>query len=246
MILNEQERILYSHITDLAEISERKGVLRFSAFLNEREAKVAESAARDAGVRVVFYGGYNGAARTVCGFFAGRDEDCSLFPLSAVTFSYSRGELSHRDFLGSIMGLGLERDTIGDILTAEGYAVVFCLEQAAELICGLEKVGRIGVKSEPGVTRPLPDQKTRQMILTVSSARLDCIVSALCNISRDKSASLVKSGQVSADFSVCPDVSARVAENTVLSVRGYGRFRVSNFVGETRKGRLRITAEKYL
>ena len=236
---------MYAHITDLAEISERKGVPRFSAFLNEREAKVAESAAQSVGAKAVFYGGYDGAARTVCGFFADYEENCELFPLSAVTFTY-RGELSHRDFLGSIMALGLKREAVGDILTAEGYAICFCLNTAAELIGGLEKIGRTGVKTEMGITKPLPEQKTKKMLLTVSSYRLDCIVSALCNISRDKSALLVKSGQVSADFSVCSDVSAKISENTVISVRGHGRFRVSDFVGETKKGRLRITAEKYL
>lgn len=241
----EEDRILYAHIADLAEISERKGVMRFSAFLNEREARVAESAAQSVGAQAVFYGGYDGAARTVCGFFAGNEENRELFPLSAVTFTF-RGTLSHRDFLGSVMALGLKREAVGDILTAEGYAVVFCLEQAQELILGLEKIGRVGVKSEPGVTKPIPGQKTRSMLLTVSSARLDCIVSGLCNISREKSASLIKSGLVNADFAVCTEVSSKVGENTVISIRGYGRFRLSDFVGETKKGRLRITAEKYL
>lgn len=260
--LNEDERYLSAHISDLAVQSAKSGVPRFSRFLNERERVVATDAARTEGVNPIFYGGFDGATRTMCGFFKGtyaedypeaENESADwqgmskkdLFPLCTVTFSFRRADtLTHRDFLGAILGAGLERSMIGDILVSEDYAVMFCTEAALDIAVGITKIGRYGVKAERGITRGLPESKTEVLEKTLSSLRLDCVVGACTNLSRDKSASLIKSGLVSADFSVCQNVSFTVKEDTVLSIRGYGRFRLTQVVGETKRGRLRVNIEK--
>lgn len=254
MTLEQNERFLSAHISDLCRKSRGSGVPRFSSFLNEREAMIAGEAARAERSCPVFYGGYDGAARTVCGFFEqtfAEDFDeiarNGLFPVRAVTFSFRNCDrLSHRDFLGAVLGVGLKRETVGDIAVSEGSAVVFCLDAAAELVLGITKIGRTGVVAENGVTKPIVKSEPLKIETTVSSMRLDCIVGACINVSRDKSASLIKSGLVSADFSVCLEVSSIVKENTVLSIRGYGRFRMSKIVGETQKGRLRVVLEKFV
>lgn len=247
-LLNDEERFLSAHIADLQKAAERTGAPRFSAFLNEREAMVARCAVKG---EPVFFGGYSGAMRTVCGFVEGtyaqelQPED--IFPVRAVTFSFRKSDtLSHRDILGALMSLEIKRELLGDILIAEGYAVVFVHENAVDLVCSVDKIGRVGVSAVVGVDKPLPQQKMQRMELTVSSLRLDCVVSAAVNTSREKSASLIKSGMVSADFSPCTNVSAEVRENTVISVRGSGKYRLTEISGETRKGKLRITIEKYL
>lgn len=247
-LLNEEERFLSAHIADMQRSAHRSGVPRFSAFLNEREAVVARRAVKG---ELCFFGGYDGAMRTVCGVLEGTyaqdlpPEDC--FPVRAVTFSFRKSDiLSHRDFLGALLALEIKRELLGDILIAEGYAVVFVHENAEELVCSVDKIGRIGVSAEKGVTRRLPEQKLQQSEASVSSLRLDCVVSAAINSSRERSASLIKSGMVNADFSPCTDVSAVVKENTVISIRGKGRYRLAAISGETRKGRIRITIEKYL
>ncbi|MBD5129854.1 MAG: RNA-binding protein, partial [Ruminococcaceae bacterium] len=125
---NEEERFLFAHISDLAELSQRTGVPRFSRFLNEREAIVAGHSAAQTGAVPIFYGGYDGAARTVCGFLRGTyAEDMpadELFPVRAVTFSFRGSDkLSHRDFLGAVLSVGLQRNVVGDILVAEDHAV---------------------------------------------------------------------------------------------------------------------------
>ncbi len=260
--LNEDERYLSAHISDLAEQSSKSGVPRFSRFLNERERVVAMEAARAKGANPIFYGGYDGAARTMCGFFGGtyaedypeiKDETAEwqemskrdLFPLCTVTFSFRKVDtLTHRDFLGSVIGAGLERSMIGDILVSEEYAVLFCTEAAFEIAVGITKIGRYGVKTERGITRGLPESKTEAFDKTLSSLRLDCVVGACTNLSRDKSASLIRSGLVSADFLVCQNVSFAIKEGTVLSIRGFGRFRLTQVIGETKKGRLRVSFEK--
>lgn len=208
-------------------------------------------AARSVKGEPVFFGGYDGAARRVCGFFEAtyaeelpKDE---LFPVCAVTFSFRKCDKpAHRDFLGALLALGIKRELLGDILIAEDYAVVFCHENAEDMIYHVTKIGKTGVSAEKGITKPLPEVKTQKIDTTVSSLRLDCIVSAAANISRDKSASLIKSGQVNADFCPCLSVSEEIAENTVISIRGSGRYRLAEVTGETRKGRIRVVIEKYI
>lgn len=251
--LNDDERYLFAHITDLAALSRKTGVPRFSRFLNEREAVIAKNAARTENASPIFYGGYDGAARTVCGFFDGTyaeelplSDKFDLFSVPAVTFSFRGSDkLTHRDFLGAILSAGEERSMLGDILVAEDHAVVFCLETAVDIIDGLLKIGNVGVRPEKGIIGELPKPKFETLDRTVSSLRLDRLVGACVNISGERSASLIKSGQVSADFSVCLNVSNVIKENTVISIRGYGRFRLAKIAGETKKGKIRVIIEKY-
>lgn len=251
--MTDDERFLSAHISDLAALSRRTGVPRFSRFLNERERIIAQNAARTQGAESLFYGGYDGAARTVCGFFGGtyaeemqQEDKLGLFPVHAVTFSFRAcDKLTHRDFLGAILSIGLERSVLGDILAAEDHAVVFCLDVSAELIGGLTKIGRVGVKSEQGIIGEIPKAKFETLDRTISSLRLDRLVGACANISGDRSAALIKSGQVSADFSVCLNVSSIIKEGAVISIRGHGRFRLAKIAGETKKGKIRVIIEKY-
>ena len=212
---------------------------------------MAAAAARTNFADPIFYGGYDGAARTLCGFFGGTYAEElpkeELFPLCAVTFSFRKSEgLSHRDFLGAILSVGLERSAVGDILVAEDHAAVFCTDAAKPLVMDIVKIGRSGVSPSEGITNALPEPKFETLDRTVSSLRLDCIVGACANISRERSAALVKSGQVSADHSVCINVSASVREGEIVSIRGFGRFRVSKIAGETKKGRIRVVIEKFV
>ena len=247
-LLNEEERYLSVHIADMQRLAQKSGVPRFSAFLNEREAVVAERAVKGS---LCFYGGYEGALRRVCGVLDGTyaqdyaPED--IFPVQAVTFTFRKSDrLTHRDFLGALLALGIERKLLGDILVSEGYAVVFVLETAGQLVLDVGKIGNTGVCAESGITKPIPEQKTVKIETTVSSLRLDCIVSAAANTSRERSAALIKSGMVNADFSPCTNVSAEIKENTVVSIRGSGRYRLTGISGQTRKGRIRITIEKFV
>lgn len=246
--LSEEERYLSAHIADMQRLAVKSGVPRFSMFLNEREAAVARYAVRG---ELAFFGGYDGAARTVCGVLEGTyaqemsQED--VFPVGAVTFTFRKSDkLTHREFLGALLSLEIKRELLGDILVAEGYAVVFVYETAIELVSRVDRIGRVGVTAEVGITKPLPEQKMERRDVTVSSLRLDCIVAAAANTSREKSAALIKSGMVSADHTPCINVSAEVSENTILSIRGSGRYRLTGINGETRKGKLRITIEKYV
>ena len=158
--------------------------------------------------------------------------------------------LSHRDYLGSLLGLGLERDALGDIAVQnDREAVVFCKGRMASfLISALEKVGADAVRvAAYRMDKDITDGKRYKPISdTVASARLDCIVAALTNLSREDAQSLVRSGMVELDFEVEERVDKQLTAPATLSVRGYGRFILRGFDGETKKGRLRLRADQLI
>ena len=156
--------------------------------------------------------------------------------------------LSHRDYLGAVLGLGIERDALGDIAVQDEHsAILFCPRTLAGFLSGeLTKVGSDTVRCrECQIDESFTDgKKYRPISDTVASARLDCVVAALCNLSRDAAQSAVKSGLVEVDFEPEERVDTILEPPITVSVRGHGRFILRSFDGETKKGRLRLKADQ--
>ena len=156
--------------------------------------------------------------------------------------------LSHRDYLGAVLGLGIERDALGDIAVQDEHsAILFCPRTLAEFLSGeLTKVGSDTVRCrECQIDESFTDgKKYRPISDTVASARLDCVVAALCNLSREAAQSAVRSGLVEVDFEPEERVDTVLEPPITVSVRGHGRFILRSFDGETKKGRLRLRADQ--
>ena len=156
--------------------------------------------------------------------------------------------LSHRDYLGAILGLGIERDAIGDVAVQDEHnAILFCPRTLGAFLIGeLTKVGSDTVRCrECVIDENFTDgKKYRPISDTVASARLDCVVAALCNLSREAAQSAVRSGLVEVDFEPEERVDTVLEPPITVSVRGYGRFVLRAFDGETKKGRLRLKADQ--
>lgn len=249
--INSEEREFCRHIADLLSIGSKTDIPKFSGFLTEREQLLAKVQSDIAKTECFFWGGHGEAVRRM---FCSQKADPEDFPLEAVTFfcrsSYARSDkdmLSHRDFLGALMSLGIKRDQIGDIAAAEEGAVVFASQNVLPLILGeISKVGRIGVRSERGIKISLPQQKFEEISLTVSSLRIDALISGVCSLSRDKAASLIKSGGSVVNGIEISSSSANLEEGDVFSVKGYGKFVFSDLGCLTKKGKTRITIKKYI
>ncbi len=159
-------------------------------------------------------------------------------------------ELSHRDYLGSVLGLGLERDAIGDILVMDSHtAYLITSGRTAEfLLTSLEKVSTDTVKVDrlPEGTSLTSARRLQPISDTVASERLDCVVAALCNLSREKAQTAVRAGIVELDYELCEACDTTVEAPAIISVRGYGKFVIHAFDGVTRKGRMRFVAGKYV
>lgn len=240
----EADRILQAHVSDMV----KRGAFRsFTAFLDMRQYTMLASQLQAGSYR--FFGGYPQAERGILCIhpqdFPPEDDE---FPLVCLTFTHRESDkLSHRDVLGSIMAQQVQRDTIGDIIVTSGKIQCFATPTAAAVCLQLEKIGRVGVK----VTDSLPfsceiHQEMREISGTVAAPRLDAVLRTALNTGRNACAEFIRGGLVSLNYVQVQDVSCHVAEGDVFSVRGHGKFRLSELSGPTKKGRLHITIEKYL
>ena len=145
------------------------------------------------------------------------------------------------------MGLGIKREKIGDILIAEERCLVFVVENIADYIVeNLDKVGRKGVrlrKAEIGELE-VPQKKIEIINATVSALRVDSIVAAAIRTSRSSVLSVIAEGRVFVNWTQQDSPSAKIKPGDVFSVRGKGRFRLSEEINETKKGRLGVRIEK--
>ncbi len=246
------DALLEAKILDAIRLCNKTNQPRFVGFLDEREAGIAQQIVRREGFfQSSFWGGYEDAERVMFGAFPEYYDQPALseFPLCAVTVSYRACDtLTHRDFLGSFMACGITRASLGDILVGEGKSVVFVREEiAGYLLSQISKIGRVGIKISQGVQGELPQGRGFQSIgAVIASARLDCVVAACCGLSREKAASLIRSGAVMLSHEEILSASAAVAEGDKISVRGKGRYVVDRVGPPTKKGRLSFQARKYL
>lgn len=240
--------ILLSRVRDAVRLCETDGAPKFVGFLRPEETALVLPSLQNR-ANHCFFGGYEGAERCFLGVFPDWAEiDTSVFPIVPITFSFRHcDKLTHRDFLGSLMALGITREKIGDILIESGRAVVFCAREVSRFILTqINCVGRVGVTLSEGCTEPLPQMSERvQVSNTVASLRLDCVVAAVTKTSRGTAADLIGEQKVSINSVVCQKVTREVATGDKITVRGYGKFSVVSTEGVTKKGRTVLITETY-
>lgn len=245
-----KEELLVPRIKDLIRLSETSSMPRFIGFLTATEAAEAALAAKGLQCRYEFFGGYENAERVFFGVFPEWCEERSAFwPIEAVTFNYrTQDKLSHRDFLGALMSLGITRETVGDILVEDGRAVAFLNRDVLSAVKnGIDKIGRVGVTVSEGFSCPIPEVSAMVDITdTVASLRLDSVVAALIKTSRTKATALIEEGLVAVN-SLCVEKCVKtVADGDKITVRGYGKFVIDSTDGRTKKDRIVIKAKKYI
>ena len=267
---DREERIRLARVEELCRRAVR-GETVSTRFLTPRQARQILLHLERIGEaeRARFYGGYAGAERVCLFLFPDYVKDLtgeaewgtmavpellSLVgmedPLCALEIRGSGYvSLTHRDYLGALLALGVEREVLGDLLVGACRAKVICQQHISDfLLENLEKVAKDVVK----VTRAtLPQEgelpnRFAPVSDTIASARLDCVVAALANLSREAAQTLIRQGMVELDYETEERVDASVGAPSVLSVRGVGKFAVRAIGDPTRKGRLRLTADKYL
>ncbi len=250
-----EERLL-ARVLDKLDLCRRRSIPACTGFLSPGERAAAEGLIAASGHPAhLFFGGYEGAERTVCAFLPdwleGEDwragEDC---PVTALHCTFrEEEELSHRDFLGSIMGLGITREKIGDILVGRGGADVLVLRELEPyLLQNLDGAGRARLKVSPlSLGELVPPEVKRETVRdTVSSLRLDAVAAAAFRLSRSKAAELIAAGRVALNYKECLKVDRPVAEGDVLSCRGLGKCAVKELPGLSKKGRIMIVLERYV
>ena len=235
---------------DLASRCERRGVLCSTGFLSPAERAQLEGWAGHRGCRLLFHGGGADCERTVGFFLPDYLEEEAFDPaeyLCAIRLSAPFGTLSHRDYLGAVLGMGVGREWVGDIQVEDKGAWLFCLPSVQKHLLSLDKVGRFGVRAEavPLEAVPRPERRVEARSFTVQSLRLDAVLAGLFSLSRTEAARQIAAGGVSLNYSETLKPDCPVREGDVLSLRGAGKGRITGLGGSSRKGRLYVYAERY-
>ena len=244
--LDGDEKILISHIMDLAERCEKTGVTMYSPFLNPREVSIAMQRCKGE-YAVDSFGGYDGAERQVLAFVPYGDEPS--YPVCAINVTSRDGVVhSHRDYLGALLSLGLKREKLGDIITQRECAIVFCHSTVCDYICmNLSTVSSSTVVCATcDISDLCVERKFESKDVSVASLRLDGVVSSAIGKSRESASELINRGYVQVNYDIAKSVSARIKSGDVISVRGFGKMVVQTDCQTTKKGRIKITIKKFV
>lgn len=251
--MTNEEELLYKRFIELARKSDG-GYYLFSDFLGLNEQSVFNEAKLKFGrARYTIFGGADGCERVMVRFGNpeefGYEED---FPIKIVLVEPKApkfaDKLTHRDFLGAILNLGIERKAIGDIIIKENSGYVFVKEDMADYVASsLEKIKRTDVKTS--IVESLPSTelfKTERKRIQLSGERIDAAISKIYSLSREESQSLFKKRLVFVCGRLCENTSYTPKELDVISVRGYGRFIYVGVVGTSKKGKLNVDVDLYV
>lgn len=250
------DRLLLARALDKLDQAQRRNIPACTDFLSPQQQTLALDLLRLAGVRESEYallGGYGGAERQVLLFlpdWLDRADAESQSPLRCLRAAF-RAEygLNHRDFLGSLMGMGIVREKVGDILVDRESCDLVVLDTVADfLLQSWDTAGRARLTVtalDPWDLR-VPEIRCEEVRDTVSSLRLDAVSSTGFKMARGKAAALIEGGRVQLNWRECAKPDKLLAQGDVVSARGFGKFELAEVGGLTKKGRTSILLKRYL
>lgn len=246
-----EDTLLSRRFKELAERAQISGKVICSPFLNLHEQSLLRTV--PCVVPVTLFGGFDEAERKIACFGAANTQEAAdAAELRCLQIAPANPKfadaLSHRDFLGSVLSLGLRRDTLGDILIADNSAYVVCTARAGDFLAeNLERVRHTTVRCSFVDTLPagaLPILEPREAV--IASERLDALVAAVYHLSRSEAQKLIAAERVFVDSAAVLRADALPKSGQLVSVRGYGRFRYDGILRETKKGKLRAAIGVYI
>ena len=242
--MNDKE-LLEKRLSELYQRAYERGFNTFSDFLNMDE----QSTAASLNLPCISFGGYEGAERVVIGF--GEDISNNDFPICCIKIEpllqKFADKLSHRDFLGSLMNLGINRSTLGDIIINENSGYLFCLESISDYIIeNLSRVKHTSVKCERIIALDeIKIKEPEEKETIVSSLRADAVISSVYKLSRNETSELFSKDLVFINSRAVTKPSVFLKENDVISVRHKGRFIFVQELRKTKKDRIVVEIKLY-
>lgn len=243
----ESDKLNLARLLDAIKMTDIKNIPSFLGFLNEREFSVCKNYLDKQSIKYSFSGGYDNATRVYVVILPDWTESAE-YPFTCLKFTFNKQfSLSHRDFLGTLMSLGIERDKIGDIIVSDGVSYVFVCNSILKFITeNVTKVGGVGVDITKFDGEIEHENSFMYIQKTIASDRADCVVSALCNLSREKAKEFILNSNFIVNHIICDTATKRITENDVLSLRGKGKFVVESITDKTKKGRIKLQVKKYI
>jgi RNA-binding protein YlmH len=228
------------------EFVEQKYVPKLTGFLDPREQQIVKVLVGQQEVKIDFFGGIEQTERKRAILYPEYDQvTIEDYGISLFEIQYPKKfvNLTHPQILGSLMSLGLKREKFGDIVLAEDRAQFFCAEEISEYIqLQLQSIGRASVNllKLPLSEGLLTSEEWKEEMTTVSSLRLDGVISSIYNISRQKSQSLIEAGSVKVNWTSIETPAFQCGEGDTLSIRGLGRSKIISIDGKTKREKWRI------
>lgn len=251
--MDSEEILLRKRLAELADKSYNNSQYLFTGFLSAAELDTYYHMERELSyVPVTVFGGTADCERVMLRF--GSVELCGYeerFPIQCVEIAplveKFGEELGHRDYLGALMNLGIERSTLGDIVVAGKHAFLFCTEKMAPYIIeSLNQVRHTNVRC--GIAEQIPEStitRTERKTVQVSAARADSVIAKVYNLSRSESVDLFRAKKVFVNGRLNENNGGQLKPDDRVTVRGFGRFRFVGVSGETRKGKLNVEADLF-
>lgn len=243
----KDEEPLISQLSDYIMQAENEYRPILTHFLNPREQYIAQSLIhKNQDVKVSFSGGYENAERKRAIFYPSyyevQDDDFNL-ELIMVKYPVKFTSLTHGQILGTLANSGLDREVIGDIIEQNDTWQFLCEKEVSDYFrLQIDRVGKIKVRLEDAPLDEIvvPELNWQEKMVTSSSLRIDSLVSVTFNISRESSKNLIKAEKVQLNWMTVARPDYEVKYGDILSIRGYGRLRIDDLLGVTRKDKLRI------
>ena len=252
--MTDEDVLVKKRFIELAKKSYDGGYFTFTNFLGLAEQSLFSEIAKDIrGIPYTVFGGAEGAERIIVRF--GSPEEFGYeenFPIKALKIAPKSEKfadrLSHRDFLGSLMNLGIEREMLGDIVIINNVGYLFAKDEICEYICtSLSKIKHTDVRVS--IAESLPDgdlYRTELRKIQLSSERLDAVIAKTFSLSRDDAQTLFKRGLIFVNGKCVESTSYTPKVGEVISARGHGRLVYRGYDSTSKKGKLNVSVELYV
>lgn len=245
--------MLLAKLWDKIQAGMRRGIMANTCYLSPREQEMARYLFGDA-EGLHFFGGYADAERKMLVYLpdyleedALMDDDSPVVCLHAVF--YEGDSPNHRDFLGALMGIGIGRETIGDICVGKQHCDFFVTAEIAPYLQqNFLSAGRakLSLSAIPLDQAAIPEPEVKQIKDTLASLRLDSVISSGFRIGRSLASQYVTAGKAAIDGLPCEKPDKAVAEGAKISVRGLGKIKLTTVNGQTKKGRISVVIDRYV
>ena len=246
--------IIKNRLSELAKRAYEKQIYTYTDFLAMDEISVFLSMKKQIGyVPYTLFGGTCGCERQIvrfgseelCGY--GEDMPIKIVKAEPVNAKFAE-KLTHRDFLGALLALGIDRQAVGDIIIKDSTAYIFCLENMAGYIAeNFKQVRRTNITCS--FAEGLPEDaalQLKEVTVQVSSERIDAVIAHVWHLSRGVSAELFGKELVYVNSALCLNSGKKPNEGDIISVRRMGRFIYNGVIGTTKKGKLNVSVSVYI
>lgn len=254
-MIQQDDKWFIGHMEDLAVTADQTGYVTFSDFLDDHQRSLLSKLEGRLPVCIAFFGGYTEAERSIAVFYPDYlteslteivQEELQLLWIQPLDLRFVKRIPGHRDYLGALMGTGIRRDKLGDLLTTEKGAYLWVKKEIAPYI--MQELTGVGatsvlVKHVEASEMPEPEAGT-EAVVSVSSMRLDAVISRGFNMGRSEAAKWIVAGKVLRSGIQMLDVDKTVAVGDKITLRGKGLLKIKEDKGLSKSGRIQLLVER--